>query len=289
MVQKKTTKTKKAVKKSSKTTDAKQDQKHKKSQKKEAKRYKKLKLLPFWRIAWEAVKVLWSIKRQFGIFFVAHSLLIVFVISDEILQTNAQVYFGVIVALLISMMYIHLLREAARENPKPKVQTSFFDGPSQIMGFITLLSLTIIQILPFAFGALIFQIAIASDIAILLWEQIAFGILWFILSLPSMYWLSTTLMSLLIVTIPDVRPVAAWQAAKQLVKGFTIQVTWRVSVFLIIYSALLVAAVVGAFAVGREVFGLQIPNYSIAVLVPLFWSYVFVLYRDLLSYEKKRS
>ena len=256
---------------------------------KETKRVKKNKLLPFWRLAFEALKMYWSVKKRFFPLFITHSLLIVFVISDEIIQTSGQVFLGGTIALLISMMYIALLRDASKTKPNLSFESIFFDGPSQIMSFLTLLTLVTLQIIPFAFGALVFQIAIQANVAILLWEQVAFGILWFILAIPSMYWLSTTLMGLIVVTLPSVYPLQAWRAAKQLVKGFVFQVAWRVSIFLIICMALLIAAVIGAFAIGREVFALQLPNYFIAVLIPLFWGYVFALYRDLLGYEKKRS
>lgn len=235
-------------------------------------------------ILWRCLFFDRTIRKYVFVLLVAHIIATIFFI-DSYDISRAEGLLSLQVSVLVGMMYIWLHREVTKKKPRPSFAAAFYEGTTQFVPFSLLTILATVQIIPFAIGAWIFQLSVGGGVAIYFWEQVGFGVLWFILALPSMYWLSATLLGMVVVTIPGVRPLEAWRAGRRLVRGYVMPFVWRISFFLLIAFALVVLAVLGSIYIERIVFATNIPTYVVPFFVVLFWNYTFMLYRELLDRE----
>lgn len=236
-------------------------------------------------VLWRSFKVPKPVRKYIFGLLLLHTIAVVFFLNPDNTFGNSALL-GFLVSVVVGMAYIWFFREAMQKNPNPTYAAAFYGGTAQIVPFSLLLLLASVQILPFAIGAWVFQIGVGGGIAVHIWEQIAFAVGWFILATPSMYWLSATLLGLVVVTIYGVRPREAWRAGRKLVRGYVLQFVWRISFLIIIMISFAVVAVLGAISVDRIVFASNIPGYATPAAIALFWAYTFQLYQELIAREE---
>ena len=237
----------------------------------------------FW-LMFQTLKLPRTIAKPVLLLLLTHLVLTVFILPEQFYGTN-QFWMASILNIILGMMYVWLFRVTKSKMPRVGLRDTFFEGTVQFVSFSVLLLLSSFQLLPLAIGAWIFEIAISGGIAITFWQQVGFGALWFVLALPSMYWLSATVFGLVLVTIHGVRPLEAWRAGRKLVRGYVRAVVWRIGLFVAVLFAVVLGAVLAAASVERLVFAANIPTYSVPLLVYLMWRYVFLVYQELLSRE----
>lgn len=188
-----------------------------------------------------------------------------------------QLLYASFFLLIASLSYIWVLR-GQEQDEELRISAALYRGPFQIVPFLLIVMLAIVQSIPFLFGTFLFQVAVQGGIAVYYWERLLFAGIWFGLAIPSIYWLTTTLLSLVVVAIPGVKPMEAWKATKKLIGPYTAQILWRLALFIAVLSFLVGALFYGLVVSGYATIALLLPALVNVILVPLFWSYVFSIY-----------
>lgn len=141
-------------------------------------------------------------------------------LSGELSRTSTELqqFLGGIISLIFWLALVWAARMLLA-GKKIKVRDALYNSSAPIVPTIMLLCLIALQLLPAAIGLYIFSIAqlehwVQSGLEVLLFGTVALG-----LCLVSIYWLSSSLLALVVVALPQTYPGRALSAAKQLVKG----------------------------------------------------------------------
>lgn len=260
--------------------------KSKNSKKKTSKKKKitrRSKLASVWKLSKSTASVLindWRVLGLIATIHIAVSVLLA-VVSGNYQSGQFEPLF---VGVLFSLAYLWVLRESHNSN-EVSAKEALYRGPAQFVPFILVALMFFVQMLPFAIGAFVFQVGVGGGVAINIYEQLVFGLIWLILALPSIYWVTTTTFALIIVSIGGVNPLQAWRAAKKLIKPYFMAAAGRLLYIFIIGTFLLFGALVLAIWLDQAylfTYGLSVVG---VLLVPVVWTYIFEVYRELLKHE----
>ncbi len=143
-----------------------------------------------------------------------------------------------------------------------------------------------LQLIPSYIGFYIFQTAVQSGAVVTIVEQAVPSILWAFLGMLSLYWITATLMSLYIVTIPNTLPLQALRSGWKLVDGRR----WFIIRRLIIGIVALSTVYAGfAYWFTSQEWTEALRQLSILfpiISLPVVHTYLYKLYKSLLTVEK---
>jgi hypothetical protein len=187
-----------------------------------------------------------------------------------------QIFLG----LVISLATIWVLRQVMA-GERVRLRDAFYKGMYPLIPFIFVLLVVLLQTVPFLIGGGLYNLVVTNGIAVYTSEKLLWGLLFFVLTVISVYMLCSSLFALYIVTLPDMTPMKALRSARQLVRYR------RPSVFrklLFLPVALLVIA--AAIMVPIIVFAAPIAPWVLFVLAMIgliiLHAYMYTLYRELL-------
>jgi hypothetical protein len=155
--------------------------------------------------------------------------------------TETQQVYAVIVVLFTWLTSVWLLR-ALIAGKKPKLRDALYNAGAPILPTFLIFLLLIVQLLPVVVAVLGFTALLPFGIVDGGAEAMLFWIAAGLLVLLSLYWITGTLIALVVVTLPGMYPMKAIRAAGDLVVGRRLRVMFRI-VWLLIVTALLWAAV----------------------------------------------
>lgn len=188
--------------------------------------------------------------------------------------------YQLILTLVISLAVIWTLRQLYAGHAV-RVRDAFYRGMTPIIQFVLVIVVVILQLLPLTLGTLLYSTVTANGIAATALESLVWALLAVALSAVSLYWISSSLFAVYIVTLPDMTPMKALRSAKQLVAGRRLAVIGRVlflPIALLVLAVLIVMPVI-LFATPLAVWAFFALTM---VLLPLSHSYMYALYRSLL-------
>lgn len=151
--------------------------------------------------------------------------------------TQAQSVIGALAVLFGWLATIWALRNTLAGH-KPRIRDSLYNSGSPVLSTILVSFVAIVQLLPAALGLIVYAAAQTSGMldggvsAMLVWVSIA------LMGILSLYWVSSTFIALVIVTLPGMYPMRAVKAAGDLVVGRRLRVLYR-----IVWLAIIVLAV----------------------------------------------
>jgi len=187
-----------------------------------------------------------------------------------------QIFLG----LVISLATIWVLRQVMA-GERVRLRDAFYKGMYPLIPFIFVLLVVLLQTVPFLIGGGLYNLVVTNGIAVYTSEKLLWGLLFFVLTVISVYMLCSSLFALYIVTLPDMTPMKALRSARQLVRYR------RPSVFrklLFLPVALLVIA--AAIMVPIIVFAAPVAPWALFVLAMIgliiLHAYMYTLYRELL-------
>lgn len=191
----------------------------------------------------------------------------------QVFQYSSLIVIGSL-ALIWTIRNIHA-------NKQFRIRDAWYKSQGQLIPYLILFLIFLIQIIPFALGAIVYSIAHTQQITINATENAILISFWLVLALLSAYWITNTLISLYTVTLPGMYPLEALRATKVYMKGKRWAV-FRKILFLPILLGLLF--IVGFF------FVLEVtPNFvtlyidaSLIATLPIVHVYLYLLYRSLL-------
>ncbi|HUC89753.1 MAG TPA: hypothetical protein VMR45_03040 [Patescibacteria group bacterium] len=199
--------------------------------------------------------------------------------SGQSLGGGASVY-RLFVGLVVSLALIWALRQVYASH-KARIRDSFYQGMTPLVPFIIVLIVICLQLLPFIIGLMAYSSVVSNGIAATEAEHVLWAVLFFLMTILSLYMISSSIFSLYIVCLPGLTPLAALKSAKQLVAHRRWEVMRKVvflPIALLVLSALIIVPLILIAApIAPTVFFIL----SVALLT-IIHSYLYALYRAML-------
>lgn len=199
--------------------------------------------------------------------------------SGNASSPTAGVY-QIILILIFSLAIIWTLRQVYAGHAVG-VRDGLYKGLTPLIPCILVLLVIGLQLLPLALGATVYGIVTANSLVVTGVEQFFAASLFFMLAAVSLYFLSSSLFALYIVTLPDMTPLAALRSARELIRHRRFMVLRRVillPIVLVVLSAVLIVPLI-LFATPLAAWAF----FAVSMLLlPIAHSYMYALYRSLL-------
>jgi hypothetical protein len=123
-----------------------------------------------------------------------------------------------VLMIVVSLVLIWTLRHIYT-GQAVKVKEAYYKGPGPFVPFLLVLIILAFQLLPLVLGSSLYQIMITNSIAVNGLERALSALVALALTVPTFYWLASSIFALYIVTLPDMTPITALRSAKELVQG----------------------------------------------------------------------
>ncbi len=161
------------------------------------------------------------------------------------------------------------------------MRDAYYKGMYPLVPFTLVFVVILLQFLPALLGNILLTIVITGGIAVTAFEQLIWVLLFFALLVLSLYMVSSSLIALFIVTLPDMTPMRALRKAKRLVTFRHGSVLRKCVALVFVLGLLFVGLVLPAVFISSIV--AQVALLFVTVFtVPFAVAYLFVLYRELL-------
>ncbi len=222
-------------------------------------------------------------------------LLFMTIISGGISQslTEGQQIYATIIALLTWLTTVWLLRNILA-GKRVKLRDGLYNAGSPILPIFIVALVLVVQLLPFALAIIGYSAASATGLLNSGVEAMLFWIVAGLLSLLSLYWITSTIIALVVVTLPGMYPFRAIKTAGDLVIGRRVRIMLRLiwMVFLamlgwVIIMLPLILLVTWLDNVWSSLQGVPIIPLVIVALssLTIVWvsSYVYLLYRKVIA------
>ena len=186
-----------------------------------------------------------------------------------------------IFAIVTSLAIVWALRQVFSGTTKVRVRDTFYKGMYPLVPVLIILLVISLQIIPFLLGATIYATVENAGLAVSIFEQIMWIILFFIFTLVSLYFVTSSIIALYIAALPDMTPLQALRSARDLVRyrRWTIM---RKMLFLPLMIFVL-AAVVMIPVILVATPAAPVVYFVLTMLVlPIAHAYLYALYRELL-------
>ncbi len=207
-------------------------------------------------------------------------------LSQSLTQAQ-QIYAGLL--FLVSWLTIVWLLRQRLSGKKVRLRDGIYSSGSPLVSTFLILLVVLVQILPIALGFLVYGAASASGLlsggveAMLAWVGIA------LLAVLSLYWLTSSLIGMVVVTLPGMYPLAALKSSGDLVLGrrlkIMLRLVWLGLSLVILWLIILVPAILLSELV--KVAWLPIVPLTVLLLssFSILWgaSYIYLLYRRLID------
>jgi len=189
--------------------------------------------------------------------------------------------YELIAVIMASLAIIWALRTALNQA-KIRIRDAYYQGMYPIVPFFGIFLLIGLELLPMLAGIYLYVTAINNSIAVTVVEQLGFALVAIGLSALTIFWLSSSIFALYIVTLPEMTPFKALRSAKDLVRKRRWPIILRLlylPVALLIVSAIVMLPVI--------IFLASLAQWVFLILSLIFLaiahSYVYNFYRELLE------
>lgn len=283
----------------------------------------------YWVFTAEVTRFLWSHKRLFGAFLVLYSIVSILTVGfisnetynifSEIMSEELRVFegwqnvvhvftllgatvggvfaepmsdiqsvIGFACILLGWLTMVWLLRHVFAGHAV-KLRDGLYSSGAPIVSSLMVVGVILIQVLPVSLGILAYSVLSASSIvssgveAMLAWSVIV------LLATLSLYWITSTLVALVIVTLPGMYPFAALKKSGDLVVGRRTQVLlrllWSLLIIVLTWIFVLLLAIIIHELISVEWIAVVPIVVVLLSSLTLVWfsAYVYMLYRRLLD------
>lgn len=155
--------------------------------------------------------------------------------------TEAQQIYAVILIFFTWLTTVWLLR-ALMADKKPKLRDALYNAGAPIIPTLMVGLLLVVQLIPVALAVLAFGVLVPYGLLDGGVEAMLFWVAAILLTVLSLYWITGTLIALVVVTLPGKYPMQAIRAAGDLVVGRRIRIMLRIVwlIFTVIAGWLLV-------------------------------------------------
>ena len=207
--------------------------------------------------------------------------------------TDAQKIFAGILGLMVWLTTVWLLR-AIMSGRKPKLRDGLYNGSAPLLSSLLIGFLVVLQLLPVAIAAIAFGAAVSTGVLLGGIETMLFWVVAGMLGLLSLYWITSSMIALVVVTLPGMYPMQAVKTSGDLVVGRRVRVLLRflwVCLVTILVWAIIMIPIILLDSWLKSVWPAieWLPIVPVALLamgsVTVVWmaSYVYMLYRKIVD------
>lgn len=210
---------------------------------------------------------------------------------NQTLGEGGQIYLA-LVGLLMWLVVIWLLRRHLSKT-RVRVRDGLYNAGAPIISTALILGLMIIQLIPAALGLAAYSVAQTAGLIQGGVEAMLFATAGLLLGVLSLYWLSSSFIAALIVTIPGTYPMQAIRSASDIVIGRRVSVMlrllWLAAMVLIFWTVVLLPVIWLDAALG--IYWLPLVPITLQLLggmtLLLATTYVYLLYRKMIDEPAK--
>lgn len=206
---------------------------------------------------------------------------------------SSQQIFGVLLGLYVWLAVIWLLR-AILAGKHPRLRDGLYNSGGPVLSLLVLVFILVIQLIPAAVALIAYGAADASGLLDQTVMLMLFGGGAILLAVLSLYWLTSTLFAMVIITLPGIYPMQAIKMAGDLVIGRRIRILlrllWSVILLLIMWIVVLLPVILIDSALKSAIPGLDwLPLVPLVALMLMAWtlvfeaSYVYMFYRKVVD------
>lgn len=192
-----------------------------------------------------------------------------------------DVYQSVLLVIIV-LAFIWLFRHTeGKKNIKLQIRQPFYEGMTQVIPFLLVLLVIGIQLMPMLAGLSIFGIVQNNGLAATGLETFLWAVLTTLLSLLTLYFLSSSLFALLIVTLPGTRPIAALKSARKVVAFRRMHLMAKLFGVILVCLSIVVVILLGIVAAAPSFAEYAFLIFGSAI-IPVFIGAWYKMYRALL-------
>ncbi len=203
-----------------------------------------------------------------------------------------QVYAG-FVFLLTWLSTVWLLRSFLA-GQSPRLRDGLYNSGAPILPTFLLLLVLLVQLVPVAIAAIGFSAATVTGILSVSLLSMLFWLAAVLLSVISLYWITSTFIALVVITLPGMYPWQALRVAGDLVTGRRIRILlrlgWMALIICLVWTIILIPTILAESWLRSLWSGFGWLNFTPVVLLLLtsasaVWmaSYVYLLYRKVVD------
>ncbi|MGV9001623.1 MAG: hypothetical protein ACOH18_01565 [Candidatus Saccharimonadaceae bacterium] len=212
--------------------------------------------------------------------------------------TETQQVFTILLFLLVWLSTVWLLRNLLAGH-KVKLRDGLYNSGAPFFAMIVLALIIAIQLIPIGFAALGYSAAESTGLisgggiaAMMFWVAVA------LLAILSLYWITSSLFAMVIVTLPGMYPMQAIRTAGDIILGRRIKILlrwlWMAFVVLIAWAIILIPVILldmGIKSLWPAIQWLPIVPFAMLIMAAAttVWAgaYVYLLYRKVVDYVPK--
>jgi len=187
-----------------------------------------------------------------------------------------------LILVVITLAFVWLFRHTTTTTDKDiKIRQPFYEGMTPLVPFLLVMCVVGLQFIPMLAGFGILSTVLSNSLASTLIEQILWYGLALLLTLATFYLLSSSVFALVIVTLPDTKPMAALRSARNLVrtrrwimmrKLFLMTILVSIGFAIVVFLSIVIIPFLAEW----------IFFIFSAVLVPVVVGFTYKMYRELL-------
>ncbi|HMT18583.1 MAG TPA: hypothetical protein PKD20_02150 [Candidatus Saccharibacteria bacterium] len=178
----------------------------------------------------------------------------------------------------LSLIWVYRQQQAGN---KPTFKESLYRGMYPLIPFLLVFIVVALEAIPATAGNYLLRTVLDNDIAIGFTEQLVWVLLTLLLVLLSAYLMTSSIIALMIVTLPEMTPMKALRKAKGLVE-FRRHIIMLRLVFIALVSLIFFVGIIFPLIFVSVILA-QIVYFILTVLfLPFMAAYLYVLYRELL-------
>ncbi|HBO64363.1 TPA: hypothetical protein DD425_00180 [Candidatus Saccharibacteria bacterium] len=208
--------------------------------------------------------------------------------------TEAQQLFAVLLTLMVWLTVVWLLRNRMAGH-SVKLRDGLYSAGAPIFASIVVVVIMLVQLIPVALAAIGYAAAASTGILDGGVEAMLFWIAAGLLTLLSLYWVSSSLFALVIITLPGMYPVKALKSSADIIFGrrikLLLRMLWMVLVILITWAVVLIPFIaldIWLKSIWPQIEWIPVIPILLVILSALtvIWTsvYVYLLYRRVVDY-----
>jgi len=208
-------------------------------------------------------------------------------------MTESQQLIGGLLVLFIWLTTVWLLR-AFLAGHTPRLRDGFYNSGAPFIPTLLLSLLLLLQLVPAGIASIGVSAAMPTGLISQGAEAMLFWVVVLLLVMLSLYWVTSTLIALVIITLPGMYPLRALKSAHELVVGrrlpIVLRFVWLLAVTVVLWAVILIPIILfDAWIKGVWEAIEQVPIVPVALLIvssaSVIWvaSYVYLLYRKVVD------
>ena len=209
--------------------------------------------------------------------------------------TEVQQVYAVILFLLGWMTLVWLLRQLMAGHKNVRLRDGLYSSGTPLIATFIIFLVILLQMIPFAIALIAYGAAYSVNIFDNTLFTTLFWVVELLLFVISIYWITSSVLAMIVVTLPGMYPLQALKASGDLVIGRRLRILYRLG-WLCLSIVILWAIVILPMILINNISWLQIiPIVPIIVLLlsafTMVWasSYIYILYRKLVSDDTPTS